>query len=58
MRPLRAAKAEGMLAILQPANDDAPAMLKFFSPDAQLNHELPLAADMPISAAALSADGL
>ncbi len=55
---LHAADSVGMLAILQPATQETPAGLKFYSPDARLVHELPLPADTPITAAALSPNGL
>jgi WD40 repeat protein len=57
-RGLTAAESIGLLAILQPAGDDTPAALKFYSPDAQLVHELPLPDGVAITARALSPDGL
>ena len=47
----------GLLALLQPAADDAPAALRFYSPNAQLVHTLTLPDVTKISLDAIAPDG-
>jgi hypothetical protein len=57
-RSLTAAEPAGMLAVVQPARDEHPAILKLYSPEAQLVHEIQLPASVAVSGPALSPDGL
>lgn len=51
-------EAEGILVVLQPATRTESAMLRFYNPDAQLVHELPISTTSgTFSAPALSPDG-